>query len=37
MTTVSGVTSILAKELVFPEFRTELNYNEEFWKTYLKN
>jgi hypothetical protein len=25
------------QQLVFPEFQTKVNYNEEFWKTYLKN
>lgn len=22
---------------MFPEFKSDVNYNEEFWKTYLKN
>lgn len=27
----------LYKELIYPEFKSDVNYNEEFWKTYLKN
>ena len=33
----TGVSSWLSQQLVFPDFRNEVNYNEEFWKTYLKN
>ena len=25
------------KELICPEYKDEINYNEEFWKRYLKN
>lgn len=25
------------QELLYPEFHNEINYNEVFWKTYLKN
>jgi hypothetical protein len=25
------------QELVYPDFKPDVNYNEEFWKTYLKN
>lgn len=27
----------MMKDLIFPPFNTEANYNEEFWKTYMKN
>ena len=27
----------MTQDLVFPEFKNDVNYNEEFWKTYLKN
>ena len=37
-TTQTGVKIYLKiQELIFPDFKTDINYNEEFWKTYLKN
>ena len=36
-TSTSGVNSQMTQDLVFPEFKNDVNYNEEFWKTYLKN
>jgi hypothetical protein len=30
-------SSLLTKELISPEYKEEINYNEEFWKKYLKN
>lgn len=28
---------MLKKELILPEYKDDVNYNEEFWKKYLKN
>ena len=36
-TNASGVPYFQIQELIYPEFQAEKNYNEEFWKTYLKN
>lgn len=36
-TTAAGVNAFLKQELLFPDFKMDVNYNEEFWKTYLKN
>lgn len=36
-TSTSGVRAVTTQDLVFPEFKPEINYNDEFWRTYLKN